>query len=58
MAFSSAKVTRPKQDEGNAQPYFVILDEMNLAHVEYYFADFLSVLESGRRRGMVGQKKR
>lgn len=29
-------------------PYFVILDEMNLAHVEYYFADFLSVLESGR----------
>jgi len=32
----------------NAMPYFVILDEMNLAHVEYYFADFLSVLESGR----------
>jgi hypothetical protein len=37
-----------KQNESNAQPYFVILDEMNLAHVEYYFADFLSVLESGR----------
>jgi hypothetical protein len=36
------------QNKGNAQPYFVILDEMNLAHVEYYFADFLSVLESGR----------
>ncbi len=32
-----------------AQPYFIILDEMNLSHVEYYFADFLSVLESGRR---------
>jgi len=32
----------------NAKPYFVILDEMNLSHVEYYFADFLSVLESGR----------
>jgi 5-methylcytosine-specific restriction protein B len=30
-------------------PYFVLLDEMNLAKVEYYFADFLSVLESGRR---------
>lgn len=30
------------------KPYFLILDEMNLAHVEYYFADFLSVLESGR----------
>lgn len=29
-------------------PYFIILDEMNLAHVEYYFSDFLSVLESGR----------
>jgi energy-coupling factor transporter ATP-binding protein EcfA2 len=42
------KLRDHKQDEGNAQPYFVILDEMNLAHVEYYFADFLSVLESGR----------
>lgn len=30
------------------RPYFVILDEMNLARVEYYFADLLSVLESGR----------
>ncbi len=28
-------------------PYFVILDEMNLARVEYYFADFLSAMESG-----------
>lgn len=28
--------------------YFIILDEMNLAHVEYYFAEFLSVIESGR----------
>jgi 5-methylcytosine-specific restriction enzyme B len=28
--------------------WLVILDEMNLAHVEYYFADLLSVLESGR----------
>ncbi|AFK22416.1 McrB family protein [Pyrococcus sp. ST04] len=32
----------------DAMPHFIILDEMNLAHVEYYFADFLSVLESGR----------
>jgi hypothetical protein len=39
------------QNKSNAQPYFVILDEMNLAHVEYYFADFLSVLESGREEG-------
>ncbi len=28
--------------------WFVILDEMNLAHVEHYFAELLSVLESGR----------
>ncbi len=28
-------------------PYLVILDEMNLARVEYYFSDFLSALESG-----------
>lgn len=28
------------------KPYFVILDEMNLAKVEHYFSDFLSVMES------------
>ena len=27
-------------------PYFLILDEMNLSHVERYFADFLSAMES------------
>lgn len=27
-------------------PHFMILDEMNLSHVERYFADFLSVMES------------
>lgn len=27
-------------------PYFVCLDEMNLARVEYYFADFLSLMET------------
>lgn len=27
-------------------PYFICLDEMNLARIEYYFADFLSLLES------------
>ncbi|AEC52748.1 hypothetical protein PNA2_1833 [Pyrococcus sp. NA2] len=37
-----------RQNREKAMPYFIILDEMNLAHVEYYFADFLSVLESGR----------
>lgn len=35
-------------DAGNNPdlPYFLILDEMNLSHVERYFADFLSVMES------------
>lgn len=28
------------------EPYFIILDEMNLSHVERYFADFLSAIES------------
>ena len=31
----------------NPYPFFVILDEMNLARVEHYFSDFLSALESG-----------
>lgn len=35
-------------EDGDGPAWFVILDEMNLAHVEYYFADLLSVLESGR----------
>ncbi|EGO6633260.1 AAA family ATPase [Enterococcus faecalis] len=30
------------------KPYFLVLDEMNLAKVEHYFSDFLSVLESRR----------
>ncbi len=34
--------------ENAEKPFFLILDEMNLSHVERYFADFLSVLESGK----------
>ncbi|MGV3722259.1 MAG: hypothetical protein ACO1SX_15235, partial [Actinomycetota bacterium] len=33
-------------EERQAHPYFLILDEMNLARVEHYFSDFLSCLES------------
>lgn len=36
------------------KPYFIILDEMNLAKVEQYFSDFLSIMESrtaGNRQG-------
>lgn len=36
---------RAAEDPEN--PYLVVLDEMNLARVEYYFSDFLSALESG-----------
>jgi 5-methylcytosine-specific restriction enzyme B len=42
---------RAKQNFENSKeatkPYFLILDEMNLSHVERYFADFLSTMESG-----------
>ncbi len=35
-----------------AKPFFVCLDEMNLARVEHYFSDFLSIIESRRKDGM------
>ena len=35
---------RARDDE--TRPYFLILDEMNMSHVERYFADFLSAMES------------
>jgi hypothetical protein len=34
-----------------AQPYHLVLDEMNLARVEYYFAKFLSAMELRMRAG-------
>lgn len=34
-----------------AKSSFVLLDEMNLAAVEHYFSDFLSVIETRRRSG-------
>lgn len=34
------------------RPFFVCLDEMNLARVEHYFSDFLSIIESRRNDGM------
>ena len=33
------------------KPYHLILDEMNLARVEYYFAKFLSAMETRARNG-------
>jgi 5-methylcytosine-specific restriction protein B len=34
------------KEENESKPFFLILDEMNLSHVERYFADFLSIMES------------
>lgn len=34
--------------ENRKKPYFICLDEMNLARVEYYFSDLLSILETQR----------
>lgn len=41
-------ITAAKIENSN-KPYFLILDEMNLSHVERYFADFLSIMESDDR---------
>ena len=35
-----------RRQQRTPRPYFAVLDEMNLARVEHYFSDFLSVLES------------
>jgi energy-coupling factor transporter ATP-binding protein EcfA2 len=37
-------ILRARDDKD--RPYFLILDEMNLSHVERYFADILSAIES------------
>jgi len=34
-------------------PFFIILDEMNLSRIEYYFADFLSVLEASNKKPQI-----
>lgn len=38
-------ILRATSDDGH--PHFLVLDEMNLSHVERYFADILSSMESG-----------
>lgn len=44
---AAAEVGQARREQRVPHPFFVVLDEMNLARVEYYFADFLSSLESG-----------
>ncbi|MFC5471582.1 McrB family protein [Cohnella suwonensis] len=38
------------QSANQNKPYFVCLDEMNLARVEHYFSDILSILETQKRQ--------
>lgn len=44
-------VARAWEEEENGVPYFLCLDEMNLAPVEQYFAEYLSVVESRKADG-------
>lgn len=37
------------------QPHFLILDEMNLSHVERYFGSFLSIMEANRGLSQQGK---
>ena len=41
--------------ENPDKPYFIILDEMNLAKVEQYFSDFLSIMESRTQDNPLGE---
>lgn len=38
--------------ENQSKPYFLILDEMNLAKVEHYFSDILSIIESRKYKSV------
>ena len=40
-----------KAEQSPDAPFFVLLDEMNLARVEHYFSDILSVMETRRWQG-------
>lgn len=44
---AQALVLRAGQHENKNIPHVLVLDEMNLSHVERYFADALSAMESG-----------
>lgn len=39
-------IDKAAKPENADKPFFLCLDEMNLARVEYYFSDFLSVIET------------
>jgi len=43
------------KDENKNTPHFIILDEMNLAKVEHYFSDFLSIMETKTKNNPTGE---
>lgn len=47
-----------KKEENQERLYFICLDEMNLSHIEYYFADFLSSLQDSDERNIELYSKR
>lgn len=51
-------IVEASKEENQQKPYFLILDEMNLSHVERYFADFLSVMESDEEIMLYSGKQR
>lgn len=40
-----------KAQQNKNKPYLICLDEMNLARVEYYLSDYLSIIESRKKVG-------
>lgn len=44
-------IIEASKPENKDKPYFICLDEMNLARVEYYLSDYLSVIESRQKVG-------
>lgn len=49
-------IIEASKKENKGKPYFLILDEMNMSHVERYFADFLSAMESNEPLPLHAQK--
>gem|GEM_PF-1750663 len=46
LTLALKEASRPRQAN---KPHFIVLDEMNLARVEHYFSDVLSLMETRRR---------
>ncbi|MFR3557140.1 MAG: McrB family protein [Paraclostridium sordellii] len=44
-------IKEASKPENKNKPYFACLDEMNLARVEYYLSDYLSIIESRKKVG-------